>query len=137
MISITKLSTGKTIISHDTEENGTKISEIYFTKITDSKQYEQCAVDDTIDVPYKRLVEVLGEPFKNGDPDFPEDPNRVDVCWGLISEDGDGDKYLYIWNIKNGPRYLKKGTLDDIKSFEVSYMDNYVFGKLLELLKKE
>lgn len=56
------------------------------------------------DVPYSRMVEILGEPNSESD------PNKVDAEWVVVPKDCispeiEEGQHLIIWNYKNGPNY--------------------------------
>lgn len=80
----------------------------------------------SISIPYSDLVKALGEPHKNEQRDFPDDNNKVDVCWGIKSAENENNKVL-IWNYKNGPAYTGSGTIEGIDHYSVYYNNNKEF----------
>ena len=66
----------------------------------------------SLHLPYSQVVKVLGEP------NCKDDPDKVDVSWAVQEKSGKKRK-LGVWNYKNGPAYLKKGTLNDIDEFSI------------------
>lgn len=73
-----------------------------------------------LEISYAEMVEKLGAPHKNGEPDFPDDDHKIDVCWGFQKENGET---VLIWNYKNGPAYNgAEVSLDDINHFSVFYI---------------
>lgn len=73
-------------------------------EIGSSKQF-------TITSPYLDIVEAIGEPH------LEDDPDKVDVSWHV--RDVDTDRHLAVWNYKNGPAYLGESvvTIEDIEYF--------------------
>lgn len=71
---------------------------------------------------FGELANKLGEPFKNGESGFPDDDDKVDVCWCFTFEGG----YVSIWNYKNGPAYCgdEIQSLQDIDYFSFDYTDD-------------
>lgn len=64
----------------------------------------------TIERSYNELVDILGKPNAEGD------PNKTDAQWQLY--DQDTGRRLIVWNYKNGPVYLQDGTtLEDVGVF--------------------
>ena len=45
---------------------------------------------------YQKLVDIMGEPNRQDDPD------KVDASWGVQHDDG---RKLFVWNYKNGQAY--------------------------------
>jgi hypothetical protein len=62
-----------------------------------------------IHLSYSTIVEKLGEPHVD------DDPNKVDASWHVV--DRDTDRHLAIWNYKNGPAYIGEGTIEDVTSW--------------------
>lgn len=62
-----------------------------------------------VHVSYSTIVEKLGEPH------IDDDPNKVDASWHVV--DRDTGCHLAIWNYKNGPAYTGEGTIEDVKSW--------------------
>lgn len=58
------------------------------------------------------------------DPDFPDDPDKVDIVFGL--KDEETGEILVVWNYKNGPAHNPKDglTLADIGGFSIGYGGN-------------
>lgn len=52
-----------------------------FEKVTDPKDYRSGSCKHHFEIAYGELVNKLGEPFKNGESGFPDDDDKVDVCW--------------------------------------------------------
>jgi len=57
-----------------------------FEKVTNPRDYRSASCKDHFEIAYSELVEKLGEPFKNGDAGFPDDDDKVDVCWCFTFE---------------------------------------------------
>lgn len=93
-----------------------------FEKITNPKAYRSKSCTNHFEISYLLLVEKLGEPFKNGEPDFPDDEDKVDVCWCFKYANG----YISIWNYKNGPAYCgdEIQSLEEIDYFSFDYTDD-------------
>lgn len=93
-----------------------------FEKVTNPKDYQSNSCKDHFEISYGELVQKLGEPFKNGDPGFPDDDHKVDVCWCFAFEAG----HVSIWNYKNGPAYLggEGVSVEDITCFSFDYPDD-------------
>jgi hypothetical protein len=93
-----------------------------FTRMT-SQEYRNVysCKKQSLTAPYDDLVELLGEPHKNGEPDYPDDGYKTDVCWGIR---GDNGAEIIIWNYKNGPAYNGgEGDIKDINYWSVYYND--------------
>lgn len=97
-----------------------------FTKITNPAMYSSRSCARHVSITYNELVKKLGIPFFNsGGEDFPDDENKVDVCWGFVSDTG---ARLSVWNYKNGPVYLgSEYTLAGINRFSFDYRDEEGF----------
>lgn len=93
-----------------------------FEKVTNPKDYQSISCKNHFEISYLLLVEKLGEPFLNGSPDFPDDEDKVDVCWCFNSEDG----HVSIWNYKNGPAYCgdEVESVEAIDYFSFDYPDD-------------
>lgn len=102
-----------------------------FTKITDPAMYSSRSCKRHVSITYNELVTKLGVPFFNsGGEDFPDDENKVDVCWGFVSDTG---AKLSVWNYKNGPVYLGSDyTLAEIGCFSLDYPDEETFKAFCE-----
>lgn len=88
----------------------------------------------SIYAPYPSMVKVLGEPHKNGDADYPDDPYKTDVCWSVRSIDNPAH-IVTIWNYKNGPAYNDgEGTIEEIDYFSAYYTDRAFFDRILALI---
>jgi hypothetical protein len=68
----------------------------------------------TVNLPYARMVELLGSPNAE------DDPHKTDAAWGIRDSSGAG---FYVWNYKNGPRYTGKGTVEGIGSWSIGFPD--------------
>lgn len=86
-----------------------------------TKEYQGGYAMGHVDVPFPKLVEVLGEPYRNDpvgrNPNYPDDDVKTDVCWELEDEAG---HVLNVWNYKNGPAYnddTGKGAIEQINYF--------------------
>lgn len=74
---------------------------------------------ERLEISYAKLVSKLGKPHKNGDEDFPDDTDKVDVCWGFRN----AGFVILIWNYKNGPAYNGEGVaLENVDRFSVFYV---------------
>lgn len=93
-----------------------------FEKVTNPRDYRSASCKDHFEIAYSELVEKLGEPFKNGDAGFPDDDDKVDVCWCFTFE----GSYVSIWNYKNGPAYCgdEVESVEDIDYFSFGYPDD-------------
>lgn len=87
----------------------------------------------SISIPYSDLVKALWEPYKNEQRDFPDDNDKVDVCWGIKSAENENNIAL-IWNYKNGPAYTGSGTIEDINHYSVYYNNKEFFDKLSKVV---
>lgn len=93
-----------------------------FEKVTDPKDYRSASCKHHFEIAYGELANKLGEPFKNGESGFPDDDDKVDVCWCFTFEGG----YVSIWNYKNGPAYCgdEIQSLQEIDYFSFDYTDD-------------
>lgn len=106
-----------------------------YTKITSDVHKYMGGKLESVSAPYALLVAVLGEPYKNSEPDYPDDPHKTDVCWVVHDELG---RAISIWNYKNGPAYNDgEGTIEELDYFSVWYSDLAAFEDFSrELLKQ-
>ena len=86
----------------------------------------------SISIPYDDLCNALWEPFKNDQRDFPDDSDKVDVCWGIKSTENK-DKVL-IWNFKYGPIHTGVVAIKDVYVYSVYYTNKRFFDKLTKVI---
>jgi hypothetical protein len=101
-----------------------------FTRVS-SADFDGGSRLGTIEAPYAALVAVLGEPHKNTDADYPDDPYKTDVCWSVRSSTG---AIVSIWNYKNGHAYNDgEGSIEELDYFS-AYFTNKAFFDYIESL---
>lgn len=100
-----------------------------FVKITDPKDYEPSDCKQHINVTFDTLKAKLGEPFYNGTEGFPDDDDKIDVCWCFKVAD---NAYITIWNYKNGPVYGEAQELAEIHTFSFGFPSAAVLKEFSE-----
>ena len=48
-----------------------------------------------LDFPFATVKAILSKPYCNGDDNYPDDPDKTDVCWCVKSSEG---YILTVWN---------------------------------------
>ncbi len=96
-----------------------------FKRLT-PKQYQDSGTFkmDSIDSSIKEISSKIGEPRRYNDANFPDDEDKVDVCWGIKNSNKD---VVLIWNYKNGHYEGIDLEENDLLSFSVSYSNEDFF----------
>lgn len=103
-----------------------------FVKITDPKDYQPSDCKQHVTVTFDTLRRQLGDPFYNGTDGFPDDDDKVDVCWCFkVADNG----YITIWNYKNGPAYGQAEELAEIDTFSFGFPSTAVLKEFSEHFK--
>lgn len=93
---------------------------MFFERVP-AAEYRGDSAIDRIELPFPIMRLALGEPHRNGEPDFPDDGYKVDVCWCVRSVTTPGDIVAF-WNYKTGPAYNGgQGSVEDLDYFSVWY----------------
>ena len=120
------------ILSQLREEEVEEIATDFKFERLSAKEYRGCdsAVSADIDLPYEFLVKAIGEPHRNGQGDFPDDSDKVSVCWGIRKPNT--DSWVVIWDYKN--RDIKP---EEIESFSVDFSDESFFLGLMNYIDRQ
>ena len=110
-------------------------------KITDPEQYRKNGTHcmHEIKAPFDVMVKALGMPFVNiddGREEYPDDPNKTDVCWALEDDEGGEAR---IWNYKTGRAYQGEGApaISQLDRFSLWVSSQKIKEKIDEALHGE
>ncbi len=73
-----------------------------FKKVTDPNNFKWSWKMGSLEIDYLDLVDKIWEPFKYTENNFPDDKNKVQVCWGFNKQnEAEQNINIAIWDYKS------------------------------------